>query len=226
MPEDVFISLPGAWRLLLLRHSEIASHRGDVPVTDAGLALAAGVGRRLGAREPKLRVLCAETQRSRQTAQSIVDGAHSSGSEVSGPSIAFGIRNPDIYVAGERVELASTAEALAAQVPGVAPEEVSSMPFFKGWFSAPDRIEWWLRHANPPGEDSATVARRIVSFAASLTDRPPGELTVAVTYSPVLRACALELLGVDPGEPKWVAGLALYVQADRSVRAKILGEPP
>ena len=37
-----------AHRLLLVRHSEIASHRGDVPLTDNGVEIARQVGRELG----------------------------------------------------------------------------------------------------------------------------------------------------------------------------------
>ena len=100
------------------------------------------------------------------------------------------------------------------------------MPFFQGFFAAPNRIGWWLRHPNPPGEDAATVAHRVMNFAASLVDRPHAELTVAVPYSPVLRACALELLGEDLGEPAWIAGLAVDTGPDRSVRVTLLPEAP
>jgi broad specificity phosphatase PhoE len=227
MSEDSSTSSHVAQRLmLLLRHGEIASHRGDVPVTEAGLVFAKEIGCRLGVREGRLRVVSGQTQRARQTAQAIADGARSAGAEVAGPRIAFAIRNPDIYVAGERVEFVSSAEDLAVQVDGLGQEKAAAVPFFQDFFAAPDRIGWWLRHPNPPGEDAATVAHRVMNFAASLADRPDAELTVAVTNSPVLRACALELLGEDPGEPAWIAGLAVEIRPDRSVRVTLLPEAP
>ena len=214
-------------RLLLLRHAEVASHRGDVPVTAAGLALATEIGHRLGVREADLRLINGETLRTRQTAQAIAEGARAAGSRVRGPDKSFGIRNPDIYVAGERVNLVSSADALAAQIEGFTEEQANVVPFFHEFFRAPDRIGYWLHHASPPGEDRAAVARRVSNFAASLADGCTTELmTVGVTHSPVLRACALELLGEDPGEPAWLAGLSIEVFPDHAVRMAVLAEAP
>ena len=134
---------PGAQRLLLLRHGEVASHHGDVPVTAAGLATAA-----------------------------------------------------------------------------------AASPFFGGFVSAADGVGWWLRHPEPPGDDARCVLRRITAFARSLADlgADAPEITVAVTHSPVLRACALPVLG-DPGEPAWVAGLQLHVTPEREVQISRLQAP-
>lgn len=214
-------------RLLLLRHGEVDSHRGDVPVTAAGLAFAAEVGRRLATlnSEP-IRVLSGKTRRTRQTAQAVADGARSAGADVTGPVVSFALRNPDLYVAGERVDMVSSAAALAAQVDGLGPQAAAKVPFFAGFLTATDRIGWWLQHANPPGDDAATVARRIKDFAASLADLSETTLTVAVTHSPVLRACAIDALGEDPGEPAWLAGLTCEIHTDRSVHLASLPEAP
>jgi hypothetical protein len=66
------------------------------------------------------------------------------------------------------------------------------------------------------------LARRIDHFAASLPDRTtqPAGLTVGVTHSPLLRACALAHLGHDPGEPEWLTGLELSVSSDRSIAVR------
>ncbi|MGY1728536.1 histidine phosphatase family protein [Geodermatophilus sp. SYSU D01062] len=209
-----------AHRLLLVRHSEIASHRGDVPLTDNGVEIARQVGRDLGKERPAFRVLTGGTLRTRQTAEAVAEGARSEGAEVEGPRVAFALRNPDIYVAGERVDMVSSAGALAEQVPGMTEDQAASNPFFSGFFDHPDRIGWWLRLPNVPGDDATTLARRIDAFAGSLADPggPTGGLTVAVTHSPVLRACALAHLGDDPGEPPWVGGLEYAVLPDRSLR--------
>ena len=206
-------------RLLLLRHGEVTSHRGDVAVTDRGLEGAERLGRRLAATAGRLHVLTGGTLRARQTGAAIAAGARAAGAAVDEPRVAFALRNPDIYVAGERVEMVSSPAALAGQVPGMTVDEAAAVPFFAGFFDHPDRIGWWLRLGHVPGEDAEALARRIDRFAASLPDRTaqPAELTVGVTHSPVLRACALAHLGHDPGEPEWLTGLELSVGPDRRV---------
>src|SRR5215211_2793945 len=207
-------------RLLLLRHGEVPSHRGDVAVTDRGLDRAEQVGRRLATTAGRIRVLTGETLRTRQTGAAVATGARAAGAAVDEPRVAFALRNPDLYVAGERVDMVSSAAALAEQVPGMTVDEAAAVPFFAGFFEQPDRIGWWLRlAADVPGDDAEAVARRIGHFAASLPDRTPqpAELTVGITHSPVLRACALAHLGHDPGEPEWLTGLELSVSSDRSV---------
>ena len=206
-------------RLLLLRHGEVPSHRGDVPVTDRGLDRAETIGRRLAATADRIRVLTGETLRTRQTGAAIATGASAAGAAVDEPRVAFALRNPDLYVAGERVDMVSSPAALAEQVPGLTVDEAAAVPFFAAFFEQPDRIGWWLRLADVPGDDAEAVARRIGHFAASLPDRTtqPAQLTVGVTHSPVLRACALAHLGHDPGEPEWLTGLELSVSSDRSV---------
>jgi broad specificity phosphatase PhoE len=151
-------------RLLLLRHGEVPSHRGDVAVTDRGLDGAKDIGRRLAAAAGRIRVLTGDTLRTRQTGAAIATGASAAGAAVGELRVAFALRNPD---------------------------------------------------------DAQTVARRIGHFAASLPDRTtqPAELTVGVTHSPVLRACAMAQLGHDPGEPEWLTGLEFSVSSDRSVAA-------
>jgi broad specificity phosphatase PhoE len=206
-------------RLLLLRHGEVPSHRGDVAVTDRGLDSAERVGQRLATTAGRIRVLTGETLRTRQTGAAIATGASAAGAAVDEPRVAFALRNPDIYVAGERVDMVSSAAALAEQVPGMTLREAAAVPFFVEFLGHPDRIGWWLRLGDVPGDDAEAVARRIGHFAASLPDRTtqPAELTVGVTHSPVLRACALAHLGHDPGEPEWLTGLELFISSDRSV---------
>jgi broad specificity phosphatase PhoE len=71
------------------------------------------------------------------------------------------------------------------------------------------------------------VAGRIRTFAGSLADRADDTaFTVAVTHSPVLRACALEVAGSDIGEPAWLAGVQAEIGADRSVALTVLPEAP
>jgi broad specificity phosphatase PhoE len=215
-------------RLFLLRHSEVPGHRGDVPVTEAGIELATEVGRRLGARATgAVRVISGETRRTLETAAAVSRGAREAGAEVIEDGVAFALRNPDLYLAGVRVNMVSSEAAFAEQIPGLTEADVAKVTFFNEWLTVPDRVGWWVRHPDPPGDDAAAVAARIRAWAASFADRDdPAEFTVAITHSPVLRACAVDATGSDTGEPQWLAGLEVEIDPDRTVRLTVLPDAP
>ncbi len=146
----------------------------------------------------------APTLRTRQSVEEI----RSSMAETLGPDASvdlrevgerWAIRNPDLYVAGQRVEMVSSVEALAEQLaaPSVDPETLSKHPFFSEFWASPDRIGYWVEHPDPPGEDTAAVARRQMTFALSLPGVPKNTAVryVLSTHSPVLRAILLCYLG-------------------------------
>ena len=215
-------------RLFLLRHGEVTSHRGDVPVTDEGLETAVEVGRRLADRaDGRIRVISGETRRTRDTAAAVAQGAREAGAHVLEDGVAFALRNPDLYLAGVRVDMVSSEAAFAAQIPGFTEADVAKVGFFADWLTVPDRVGWWVRHPAPPGDDAAAVAARIRTFAGTLADRDDATaFTVGITHSPVLRACALDVAGTDIGEPKWLAGLEAEIETDRSVSMRVLSEAP
>jgi broad specificity phosphatase PhoE len=205
----------GSTTLLLLRHGEVASHRGDVPVTEEGLAHAVHTGKALAARHDEpVTLLFGGTRRSRETAEALLEGMGRA-EGVDGPHDAFALRNPDIYVAGVRVNMVSNAASLAAQVPGMTEEQAAEHPWFSRFCAAPDRIGWWLQQSGPPGDDADAVMARIEAFARSLGDAGPtrGTLVVGVTHSPVLRSVLRHGTGSDPGEPRYVTGARLVVTA-------------
>ncbi|GAB3198246.1 hypothetical protein GCM10027062_11970 [Nocardioides hungaricus] len=203
-------------RLLLLRHAEVASHRGDVPVTPGGLAFAEDTGKAIAAGvDGPISVLHGGTRRSRETAEAIVRGIAEDG-RVLGPLGCFALRNPDLYLAGTRVDMVSSAPALAEQVPGLDEEDVAAHPWWPSFFADPDRIGWWLAHADPPGESGADLVRRVGHLARSLADAGPhrDRVVVGVTHSPLLRAVLAGPTGGDPGEPSYVTGVELRVRRD------------
>jgi len=212
-------------RLYLLRHGEVTSHRGDVPITADAERHAFGAGRGVGLREREpIAVLSGDTRRAVDTAEHLARGVVDAGGQVVGPEIALALRNPDLYLAGARVDMVSSAEALADQVEGLSPEDVASLDFFPEFIESPDRVGWWLAHESPPGDDSRSVAARIRAFARSLVDPVPArpDVVVAVTHSPLLRAAGLDFLGRDIGEPPWVSGLLVTVGADATMSAEML----
>jgi hypothetical protein len=166
-------------------------------------------------------ILSGETIRARDTAISLGRGVVDAGGLVIGPRVAFALRNPDLYVAGSRVNMVSSADALAEQVEGLSAEDVASLEFFPEFFVSPDRIGWWLTHTSPPGEDAQAVVSRMRAFARSLVDRVPAmpDTAVAVTHSPLVRAMGVELFGNDIGEPAWVSGLLIQLDGHRQISA-------
>lgn len=217
----------------LVRHGSVASHHGDIPVTAEGLEEAEEAGRRLSADLAPGTVVTffhAQTRRTRETAAAMRWGmaaalaaSDTPAIELRPPAENWALRNPDLYVAGQRVEMVSSAEAMAAQLPGLLPSaaELAALPFLRGFWGTPDRIGYWVAHPDPPGEDADAVARRLLHFAASLRDLPAGRprLYVCVTHSPLLRAFLRRyVLDEDRGEPAWVESIDLEFAMDDTVR--------
>ncbi|HTD20777.1 MAG TPA: histidine phosphatase family protein, partial [Ktedonobacteraceae bacterium] len=110
-----------------MRHAKVASHQGDVPLTDEGRQEVERAGQQFSRKfipGEVVSLLHAPTRRTRETALVLHSSMARVVGEVPDPKIALlapaehtAIRNPDIYVAGARVELVSTAQALAEQIP-------------------------------------------------------------------------------------------------------------
>ena len=174
----------------------------------------------------------APTLRTRQTAEEIrasMDEALGPGGDAKLLEVSeqWAIRNPDLYVAGQRVEMVSSADALAEQLsaPPVGAEALSEHPFFRGFWASPDRIGYWVEHPDPPGEDTAAVARRQMTFAMSLPERPENRPVryVLSTHSPVLRAILLCYTGEDPGEPGYLEPIDLVFSENGSSELRFRG---
>jgi len=202
--------------LVFLRHAKVPSHKGDMPLTeDSNSDIEAAVPRlkSLAKSGDQFVFLATETHRSRQTAEALREAIEPGSPDV---KPAFGLRNPDLYLAGSRVEMGSTAEFLGSQCEffKMPPEAVKAHAFFASFLSAPDRIEYWLTHETPPGENAAAVAKRVLQFAQSFLaiDTRRDLVVVCVTHSPVMRAILTKGLGIaDPGEPGWVEEILLEV---------------
>lgn len=126
---------------------------------------------------------------------------------------SFALRNPDLYLGGDRVSMVSSASAFAEQTKNLTDDDVMQVPFFSEWLTHPERVGFWVAHPSPPGDTAATVSQRVSAFATSLADVPTlwGTTVVAVTHSPILRAVGLHQHGTDRGEPAYVTGYQLSV---------------
>lgn len=209
-----------------LRHGEIASHRGDIPLTERGTVQSWERGRSLAedvVPGETIHFMHAPTLRTRQT----VEGVRASMEEILGGGVKllevgeqWAIRNPDIFIAGQRVEMVSSADALAEQLhaPPVDSKTLSEHSFFKPFFPSSDRIGYWLEHPDPPGENPVAVARRQMAFASSLLDgwdRSAARYVLS-THSPVLRAILAYCLGEDSGEPGYLEPVDLIFSSDKA----------
>jgi broad specificity phosphatase PhoE len=210
-----------------VRHGRVAGHRGDVSVTEQGLAEAEEAARRIAAQidtGERVYLLQTETMRSSETAavmHTVMSATLDKGNEIEllAPRAHPAIRNPDIYIGGMRVEMVSTAEAMAEQTVmlGIGAEIADRLPFYRDFFPSPDRIGYWVNHPDPPGENAEAVARRMMTFAVSLLDLPRERVHryICVTHSPLLRAfLSRYVLDHDPGEPQFMESIDLTFVAD------------
>jgi broad specificity phosphatase PhoE len=212
--------VPAINDLILLRHGEVASHRGDVPLTRVGHGQAEQAGRQLAdVGAERAEILVGPTLRAQQTGLILLHGwtRHDASCDVKGPGVTAALRNPDLYLAGHRVDMVSTAAAFAEQVPGATEAQVTAIGFYAGFLTSADRIGFWLNHADPPGEDADAVAARITQFATSLGPADGVDLVVGITHSPVLRAVMRDFAGTDPGEPDYLSGCRLRIEGDGSL---------
>jgi broad specificity phosphatase PhoE len=213
--------------LWFYRHAEIPSHRGDLPATSGGLVHAESVGAALAPGCPagaRVEFLHAPTVRTVQTAEALRRGVGRGlpaecGVRLGAPRVEPAIRNPDLYLAGHRVEMVSAIEAVAAQLPddALTREELDRNGFFSRFLTSPDRVGLWVAEADPPGERAEEVARRFFTWARSLLDttRPYARRYVCVTHSGPMRALLRRyVLDRDPGEPEYVEAVELAFDAD------------
>lgn len=211
-----------------VRHGEVASHRGDIPVTAPGLVVARERGLRLGEQVEageEIHFLHTRTRRTLQTAEAIRDGLAEAvsrrgtpGVDLRPPRLAEAIRNPDVYLGGLRVEMVSTPEAMAEQTGavGLDPAALATVAFWPEFWASRDRIGYWLACLEPPGEDARAVARRLWAYALSLRQIPHRrpQRYVCVTHSGPMRAFLRTYLhGFDPGEPNFSEGIDLRFPA-------------
>ena len=209
------------------RHAEIPSHRGAFPRPPPASCMSKRSARRsphpcpAGAR---VEFLHAPTVRTVQTAEALRRGVRSglgTGRDVQlgAPRVEQAIRNPDLYVAGYRVEMVSALDAVAAQLPddALTHDELERHPFFSRFLTAPDRVGLWVADDDPPGECGDDVARRFSAWARSMLDttRQYAHCFVCVTHSGPLRAILRRyVLDRDAGEPEYVEPVELTFGSD------------
>src|SRR5216684_1757715 len=139
-------------RVHWVRHGEVVSHRGDLPVTEHGKRQIEIAGQQFASTlisGETVALLHAPTRRTQETAfilhesmAKLCDDMQRSQVRLLEPVEHWAIRNPDIYIAGTRIELVSSAEALDEQVApsGNRLEEMAQVTFLRGFLSTPERM--------------------------------------------------------------------------------------
>lgn len=206
-------------RLLLLRHGHIANYRGDVSLTDEGTRQAHAAGAWYARQGGDVAALfTSHTNRARQTAVGFAAGYRTEqpDAELPVPEVRFSLRNPDLYLGGDRVNMTATQEAYADQSDVVTGDDVLAVPWYGEFMASEDRVGRWVADSNPPGDTALEVAHRIAVFTRSLAHVPAwrGRTVIGCTHSPILRAIALAFLGGDAGEPAHLHGHELTLRDD------------
>jgi hypothetical protein len=136
-------------RVHWMRHAKVASHQGNLPLTSEGRRQVEDAGRQFSRKlvpGEVVSLLHAPTRRTRESALilycsmvEMLDYVEQPEVYLSPPMEHWAIRYPDIYVAGVRIELVSTAEALAEQLPpsGLCPEELDNCLSYAAFVQPP-----------------------------------------------------------------------------------------
>jgi hypothetical protein len=178
-----------------VRHGAVASHRGDVAVTERGARDAEAAGERLATvleSGAAVEFLHAPTRRALETAEAIRRGVgravpSNAGIRVANPRSEHAIRNPDLYVAGIRVEMVTSIQALSAQLPPglLTTDAVAKNEFFARFCAARDPMRVWLDDDDP--RVNAPMTSRAASsptHAASPTLLPSIPATTSASPTP------------------------------------------
>ena len=221
-------------RFLMLRHGRVAHHRGDVPLTDMGAAQAEAAGEWFGNEGIEIAgLLSGETLRTTDTAVKFAAAYRRvCDLELPDPVVSFGLRNPDLYLGGHRINLGEGVEFLASQAFGVESWSVEGSAFYGELMNAKDRVGHWLKHGNVPGENAHDVGRRVDVLVRSLVDVEAwwGKTVVGISHSPVMRAVRLRHRGGYSKEPPFLHGYSLTVRESGAIEfaefAPDLGDVP
>lgn len=223
----------------LMRHGEVTSHAGNVAVTPRGLEMARRRGRRLAedvAVGEDVYFLHSRALRTCQTAEAVRSGMAEALAErgirdvkLRPPVEEPALRNPDLYLAGVRVEFVTTPQALAEQVAGLgmSAADLGAIPFWPDFWTSDDEIGLWVSHPDPPGEDALAVARRLRAYLTSLSLAPARgpRRYVCVTHSGPMRAfLRTYVLGKDPGEPDFCETIDMCCRVGESMRVQYRGK--
>jgi broad specificity phosphatase PhoE len=164
---------------------------------------------------PKMRIVCADTNRARQTAEQIhrglLDGLDQYGrnSEIVGPEIMPELRNFQVWTPDGPRDITSAFRQYQALMEKLERMAVGDRPrwlveidrFYRTQLGGADPIQQWLTIPLMYFESPQACVRRFWKGFNRLIEESPGTRIIAATHSGPIRAFATWAHGYDPGEP-------------------------
>ena len=188
---------------------------------------------------PKMRIVCADTNRARQTAEQIhrglLDGLDQYGrdAEISGPEPIEELRNFQVWTPDGPRDITSAfrqyqslMEKLERMAVGDRPRWLVEIDrFYRTQLGGADPIQMWLTIPLMYFEPPQACVRRFWRGFHRLIAESPGTRIIAATHSGPIRAFATWAHGYDPGEPHNTEEVIVRIRDGRADRAGLLPQP-
>ncbi len=164
---------------------------------------------------PKMRIVCADTNRARQTAEQIhrglLDGLDQFGrtSEIGAPEAIPELRNFQVWTPDGPRDITSAFRQYQSQMEKLERMAIGDRPrwlveidrFYRTQLGGADPIQQWLTIPLMYFESPQSCVRRFWRGFNRLVAESPGTRIIAATHSGPIRAFATWAHGYDPGEP-------------------------
>jgi broad specificity phosphatase PhoE len=164
---------------------------------------------------PKMRIVCADTNRARQTAEQIrrglLDGLDQFGreAEITGPDTMPELANFQVWTPDGTRDITAAFRQYQALMEKLERMAVGDRPrwlveidrFYRTQLGGGDPIQTWLTVPLMYFESPQSCVRRFWRGINRLIEESPGARIIAATHSGPIRAFATWAHGYDPGEP-------------------------
>jgi broad specificity phosphatase PhoE len=164
---------------------------------------------------PKMRIICADTNRARQTAEQIhrglLDGLDQFGrdAQIEGPTAIPELRNFQVWTPDGPRDITAAFRQYQALMEKLERMSVGDRPrwlveidrFYRTQLGGQDPIQTWLTIPLMYFESPQACVRRFWKGFLRIMEESPGSRIIAATHSGPIRAFATWAHGYDPGEP-------------------------
>ena len=202
----------------IIRHGITQGYSTDAGLTPMGAWQAHQRGQALARtlREwPKMRIVCADTNRARQTAEQIhrglLDGIDQYGreAEIGTPETIDELKNFQVWTPDGVRDITASFRKYQAEMEKMERMAVGDRPrwlveidrFYRTQLGGADPIQQWLTIPLMYFESPQACVRRFWKGFNRLIAESPGQRIIAATHSGPIRAFATWAHGYDPGEP-------------------------
>ncbi|HCB06437.1 MAG TPA: histidine phosphatase family protein [Nocardioides sp.] len=218
IPEERALRDAYTTEIRIIRHGITQGYSTDAGLTPMGAWQAHQRGQALSRtlREwPQMRIVCAPTNRARQTAEQIhrglLDGLRQYGRdcEVSGPEPVDELKNFQVWSPDGVRDITASFRKYQAEMEKLERMAVGDRPrwlveidrFYRTQLGGADPIQLWLTIPLMYFESPQACVRRFWMGFNRLIAESPGQRIIAATHSGPIRAFATWAHGYDPGEP-------------------------